>query len=33
MTISDKSRAIAGGALEAILMFLFGVHSAMEYAN
>ena len=31
-TISDKSRAIGGGALEAIMMFLFGV-SAMEYAN
>ena len=31
-TISDKSRAIGGGALEAILMFLFGV-TAMEYAN
>ncbi len=31
-TISDKSRAIGGGALEAIMMFLFGV-SAMEYVN
>ncbi len=31
-TISDKSRAIGGGALEAIMMFLFGV-SSMEYAN
>jgi len=29
-TISDKSRAVAGGVLEAIMMFLFGVHSAAE---
>jgi len=29
-TISDKSRAIGGGALEAIMMFLFGVQSAAE---
>ena len=31
-TISDKSRAIGGGTLEAIMMFLFGV-SAVEYAS
>ncbi len=29
-TISDKSRAIGGGVLEAIMMFLFGVHSEAE---
>lgn len=29
-TISDKSRAIGGGVLEAIMMFLFGVNSATE---
>lgn len=29
-TISDKSRAVAGGVLEAVMMFLFGVHSAAE---
>ncbi len=29
-TISDKSRAIGGGVLEAIMMFLFGVQSAPE---
>ncbi|MBI1725151.1 MAG: EF2563 family selenium-dependent molybdenum hydroxylase system protein [Candidatus Tectomicrobia bacterium] len=29
-TISDKSRAVAGGVLEAIMMFLFGVQSAAE---
>jgi xanthine dehydrogenase accessory factor len=29
-TISDKSRAIGGGVLEAIMMFLFGVQSAVE---
>jgi len=29
-TISDKSRAVGGGVLEAIMMFLFGVQSAAE---
>jgi xanthine dehydrogenase accessory factor len=29
-TISDKSRAVAGGVLEAIMMFLFGVQSTAE---
>ncbi|MEE9276309.1 MAG: selenium-dependent molybdenum cofactor biosynthesis protein YqeB [bacterium] len=29
-TISDKSRAVGGGALEAIMMLLFGAHSAAE---
>ena len=29
-SISDKSRAIGGGVLEAIMMFLFGVHSEAE---
>ncbi len=32
-TISDKSRAVGGAALEAIMMFLFGVPSTMEYAK
>ncbi|MBI3128245.1 MAG: EF2563 family selenium-dependent molybdenum hydroxylase system protein [Candidatus Tectomicrobia bacterium] len=32
-TISDKSRAVAGGVLEAIMMFLFGVHSTVERAH
>ncbi|MDA0999448.1 MAG: selenium-dependent molybdenum cofactor biosynthesis protein YqeB [bacterium] len=32
-TISDKSRAVGGGALEAIMMFLFGVRSAAESVN
>ncbi len=32
-TISDKSRAVGGGALEAVMAFLFGAHSALEYAN
>lgn len=29
-SISDKSRAIGGGVLEAIMMFLFGVYSGAE---
>lgn len=33
VTISDKSRAIGGGALEAVMMFLFGVSPTVEYAN
>lgn len=32
-TISDKSRAIGGGALEAIMMFLFGVETAAEQTH
>lgn len=33
VTISDKSRAVGGGALEAVMMFLFGVSPAAERAN
>lgn len=32
-TISDKSRAIGGGVLEAIMMFLYGVETAAEHTN
>ncbi|MEE9257060.1 MAG: selenium-dependent molybdenum cofactor biosynthesis protein YqeB [bacterium] len=32
-TISDKSRAIGGGVLEAIMMFLFGVQTATEQTH
>lgn len=32
-TISDKSRAIGGGVLEAIMMFLFGVETAAEQTH
>ena len=32
-TISDKARAVAGGVLEAVMMFLFGVHSAAERSH
>ena len=32
-TISDKSRAIGGGVLEAIMMFLFGVQSTAEQTH
>lgn len=32
-TISDKSRAIGGGVLEAIMMFLYGVETAAEHVN
>ncbi|MBT3349942.1 MAG: EF2563 family selenium-dependent molybdenum hydroxylase system protein [Nitrospinaceae bacterium] len=32
-TISDKSRAIGGGVLEAIMMFLYGVETAAELTN
>ncbi len=32
-TISDKSRAIGGGVLEAVMMFLFGVKSTVEQTH